>query len=225
MQGDVPRFQAPADARPDDVAWPPMSWPPMAHRELDGGAVVLRPYVDEDAAELFAALDDDRVWAHVAGRPGTPEALAVSMATRTAMDDPVGQFPWVARLRRPMAGLAAGSVVGTSSYLEVSPRDARLEIGFTTYSPTVWGTVVNPQTKLLLLGHAFDDLGAGRVQLKTDIRNVRSQQAIARLGATYEGVLRRYQRRADGTVRDTVLFSIIAEEWPTVRARLEARLA
>jgi RimJ/RimL family protein N-acetyltransferase len=106
----------------------------------------------------------------------------------------------------------------------VSPRDARLEIGFTMYSPAVWGTVVNPQTKLLLLGHAFDDLGAGRVQLKTDIRNVRSQQAIARLGATYEGVLRRYQRRADGTVRDTVLFSIIAEEWPSVRSRLEARL-
>jgi RimJ/RimL family protein N-acetyltransferase len=224
MQGDVPRFHAPADARPDDVAWPPMSWPPIAHRELGGGAVVLRPYVDEDAAELFAALDDDRVWAHVAGRPGTPEALAVGMATRTAMDDPVGRFPWVVRLRRPLAGLAAGSVVGTSSYLEVSPRDARLEIGFTMYSPAVWGTVVNPQTKLLLLGHAFDDLGAGRVQLKTDIRNVRSQQAIARLGATYEGVLRRYQRRADGTVRDTVLFSIIAEEWPSVRSRLEARL-
>jgi RimJ/RimL family protein N-acetyltransferase len=89
----------------------------------------------------------------------------------------------------------------------------------------VWGTVVNPQTKLLLLGHAFDDLGAGRVQLKTDIRNVRSQQAIARLGATYEGVLRRYQRRADGTVRDTVLFSVIAEQWPSVRERLQARLA
>ena len=224
MQGDVPRFHAPADARPDDVAWPPMSWPPIAHRELGGDAVVLRPYVDEDAAELFAALDDDRVWAHVAGRPGTPEALAVGMATRTAMDDPVGRFPWVVRLRRPLAGLAAGSVVGTSSYLEVSPRDARLEIGFTMYSPAVWGTVVNPQTKLLLLGHAFDDLGAGRVQLKTDIRNVRSQQAITRLGATYEGVLRRYQRRADGTVRDTVLFSIIAEEWPSVRSRLEARL-
>jgi hypothetical protein len=93
MQGDVPRFHAPADARPDDVAWPPMSWPPIAHRELGGGAVVLRPYVDEDAAELFAALDDDRVWAHVAGRPGTPEALAVGMATRTAMDDPLVGSP------------------------------------------------------------------------------------------------------------------------------------
>ncbi|HEU4581308.1 MAG TPA: GNAT family protein, partial [Polyangiaceae bacterium] len=72
---------------------------------------------------------------------------------------------------------------------------------------------------------AFERLGAGRVQLKTDVRNQRSQRAIARLGARYEGTLRRYQRRDDGTVRDTVLFSILAEEWPQVRAGLLARLA
>jgi RimJ/RimL family protein N-acetyltransferase len=102
--------------------------------------------------------------------------------------------------------------------------DARLEVGSTAYPPAVWGGVVNPEVKLLLLGHAFEDLGAGRVQLKTDVRNTRSQQAIARLGATYEGTLRRYQRRADGTVRDTVLFSITTEEWPRVRDGLRARL-
>ena len=73
---------------------------------------------------------------------------------------------------------------------------------------------MNPESKLLLLGLRVRQLGMGRVQLKTDIRNHRSQQAIARLGATYEGVLRRYQRRADGTVRDTVLFSVVAEDWP-----------
>jgi RimJ/RimL family protein N-acetyltransferase len=89
----------------------------------------------------------------------------------------------------------------------------------------VWGTAVNPETKLLLLEHAFEVLGAGRVQLKTDVRNVRSQQAIARLGARYEGTLRRYQRRSDGTVRDTVLFSVLAEEWPAVRDGLRERLA
>jgi N-acetyltransferase len=122
------------------------------------------------------------------------------------------------------AGLAAGSVVGTSSYLDTSASDARLEIGFTAYTPVVWAGVVNPETKLLLLGCAFDVLGAGRVQLKTDVRNARSQQAIARLGAQYEGVLRRYQRRSDDTVRDTMMFSVLAEEWPTVRAALIARL-
>ncbi len=90
--------------------------------------------------------------------------------------------------------------------------------------PDVWGGAVNPATKLLVLGLAFEQLGAGRVQLKTDVRNTRSQQAIARLGAGYEGVLRRYQRRSDGTVRDTVVFSVTAEDWPTVRRRLRARL-
>ena len=122
---------------------------------------------------------------------------------------------------RPLAGLAAGTVIGTSSYLDVSVIDARLEIGSTAYDRRVWGTAVNPEAKLLLLSHAFDVLGAGRVQLKTDVRNQRSQRAIARLGARYEATLRRYQRRSDDTVRDTVLFSILAEEWPAVRAGLE----
>ena len=86
----------------------------------------------------------------------------------------------------------------------MSVADARLEIGLTAYRPQVWASVVNPECKLLLLGLAFEALGAGRVQLKTDVRNERSQRAIARLGARHEGTLRRYQRRADGTVRDTV---------------------
>src|SRR6185312_3709601 len=135
-----------------------------------------------------------------------------------------GRLPWVVRLVATLAGLPAGTVVGSSTYLDVSVTDARLEIGSTAYTPAVWGSAVNPETKLLLLGHAFESLGAGRVQLKTDVRNHRSQQAIARLGARYEGTLRRYQRRADGTVRDTVLFSITAEEWPDVEAGLRARL-
>ncbi len=115
--------------------------------------------------------------------------------------------------------------MGTSSYLGVSVADARLEIGSTAYSPPVWASVVNPEVKLLLFEHAFEVLRVGRVQLKTDVRNVRSQQAIARLGARYEGTLRRYQRRADGSVRDTVMFSVTAEEWPAVRDGLLARLA
>jgi RimJ/RimL family protein N-acetyltransferase len=84
---------------------------------------------------------------------------------------------------------------------------------------------VNPECKLLLLGHAFDDCGFGRVKLQTDLLNLRSQAAIARLGATREGVLRRHMRRADGTFRDTVVFSILREEWPDVAAGLRARLA
>lgn len=148
----------------------------------------------------------------MAGRPSTPEEYAATLAQAPAS----GRWPWVVR--------RDGRVVGTTSYLDVSLPDARLEIGSTAYSPTVWATEVNPACKLLLMTWAFDH-GFGRVQLKTDIRNRRSQAAIAKLGATYEGVLRRYQRRQDGTVRDTVMYSVTAEEWPGVRERLRARLA
>ena len=99
-----------------------------------------------------------------------------------------------------------------------------MHLGWTAYGPRWWATAVNAECKLLLLGHAFDDCGFGRVKLQTDLRNDRSQAAIAELGATREGVLRRHMRRADGTFRDTVVFSILRDEWPAVRASLERRL-
>jgi RimJ/RimL family protein N-acetyltransferase len=135
------------------------------------------------------------------------------------------RFPWSVKLVRDYQGLQAGSVVGWSSYLELSTHDARVEIGSTAYAPGVWRSAVNTETKLLLLGHAFDDLGFGRVQLKTDIRNVRSQRGIEGIGAKREGVLRSYQRRLDRTLRDTTVYSITRDEWPEVRRRLLARLA
>ncbi len=216
---DLPRFQPRIDPRPDDSPWPAADWPPAQDVVLTGATVELRPTTVADAEELWAALNDDQVWAHIRGRPTSPDAWR----ERIEQVSSTGWWPWTLRLTRGLNGLRAGTVVGTSSYLEVAPVDARLEIGFTAYTPAIWATEVNPEAKLLLLGYAFDDLGMGRVQLKTDIRNVRSQQAIARLGARYEGVLRRYQRRADESVRDTVVFSITAKEWPDVRARLRAR--
>lgn len=177
-----------------------------------GDSVTLTQFVPDDAPELYAALNHDACWDHVAGRPSTVEEYAATLAAASG----IGRWPWVVR--------QGGAVVGTTSYLDVSVADARVEIGSTAYSPSVWGTEVNPECKLLLMTWAFDH-GFGRVQLKTDIRNRRSQAAIAKLGAAYEGVLRRYQRRSDGTVRDTVMFSVTAEEWPGVRERLRARLA
>ncbi len=188
---------------------------------LRGPTVELRATnPDTDAADLFAALDRDEVWTHVRGRPADPEELAAVLRFRAE----AGWFGWTVRLRVPLAGFPVGAVVGTTSFLEVSGPDARAEIGATSYTPSLWGSVVNPECKLLLLSYAFEELGFGRVQLKTDIRNLRSQRAIARLGASFEGVLRRYQRRADGTVRDTLLFSITAEDWPRVREGLIERL-
>jgi len=100
-----------------------------------------------------------------------------------------------------------------------------VHLGATLYGRRWWGTAVNPESKLLLLTHCFDDCGFGRVKIQTDARNVHSQAAIAKLGAQREGVLRRHMRREDGTFRDTVVYSILADEWPDVRAGLRARLA
>jgi len=120
--------------------------------------------------------------------------------------------------------LATGEPVGATGYLDIRPLHRGLEIGRTWIAKTHQGTQVNPESKYLLLGHAFEDLEAARVQFKTDLNNLHSQRAIEKLGAHREGVLRRYQARANGYVRDTVMYSIIAEEWPEMKARLEARL-
>jgi len=149
-----------------------MTWPPPPDVRLPGRLVEVAPAVTQrEAEELFRALDDDRVWQHLAGRPRRPQAVAERLEQRRA----AGGLPWIVRLRTGYAGLPAGTVVGTSTYLDVSVVDARLEIGGTAYTPGVWGTAVNPDTKLALLTHAFEVLGAGRVQLKTDVRNTRSQ--------------------------------------------------
>lgn len=117
-----------------------------------------------------------------------------------------------------------GAVVGTTTLGDFDVRREATHIGWTAYDPRVWGTVVNPESKLLLLQHAFD-AGFGRVKIQTDALNLRSRSAIAKLGATFEGIVRREQRRADGTWRDTAMFSIVIEEWPTLRTGLEERLA
>lgn len=196
-------------------------------RPLVGQTVRLDLMTLADAAGLFAALGDQRVYTGgftlgSAGRPGqesdmaewVDEAIAdharpAAYTVRLAVDGPLG---------------ASGTIVGTSSLGDVSVRDEKIHLGWTAYAPAVWSTAVNPECKLLLLSHAFDDCGFGRVKIQTDILNTRSQGAIARLGAVREGLLRRHQRRADGTFRDTVLFSIIVDEWPTVRAGLLRRL-
>ena len=132
--------------------------------------------------------------------------------------------------QRIQAGFAqieqvTGRVVGSTTYLDISRRDRRLEIGSTWIGKPWQRTGVNTEAKYLLLRHGFEDLGAVRVQLKTDKRNLQSQAAIERLGAVREGVLRKHMLVHDGVIRDTVMYSIIADEWPSVKQRLEAKLA
>jgi RimJ/RimL family protein N-acetyltransferase len=117
-----------------------------------------------------------------------------------------------------------GRLVGSTRFLDVSSTHRGVEIGWTWYAPSAWGTTVHPECKLLLLGHAFDTWGAVRVTLKTDQMNNRSQAAIRALGARYEGTLRHHRIRRNGSLRDTVVFSILADEWPATRALLRARL-
>ncbi|HLA65766.1 MAG TPA: GNAT family protein [Candidatus Saccharimonadales bacterium] len=120
---------------------------------------------------------------------------------------------------------ATGRAVGSTRFGDIAPEHGRVEIGWTWIAPSHQRTAVNTEAKLLQLTYAFDQLGATRVALKTDGRNLRSQAAIERLGGVREGALRRHMRMPDGFMRDTVYYSILDDEWPAVRARLEERLA
>ena len=139
---------------------------------------------------------------------------------------------WIADVMRKPASLTFAMVlagtrepVGVSGYLEIRPEHRGLEIGRTWIGKANQGSRVNPESKYLLFRHAFETLGALRVQLKTDLLNLHSQRAIEKLGAVREGVLRQYQIRSNGVVRNTVMYSVLAGEWPDLKARLEARLA
>jgi RimJ/RimL family protein N-acetyltransferase len=134
-----------------------------------------------------------------------------------------GRTAYAVRLNADGVLGAAGTLVGTSSLAEAHLVNESIHLGSTLYGRRWWGTQVNPEAKLLLLTHCFEECGYGRVKLQTDARNTRSQAAIAKLGAHREGVVRRDVRREDGTFRDSVVFSILGEEWPEVKAGLRAR--
>ena len=120
---------------------------------------------------------------------------------------------------------ATGQIVGSTRYGSISPEHHRVEIGWTWYAATYQRTAANSESKLLLLTHAFETLGAMRVEFKTDALNAKSRAAILRLGAVEEGTFRKHMRTATERVRDTVYFSILDTEWPAVKARLTAKLA
>jgi RimJ/RimL family protein N-acetyltransferase len=182
---------------------------------LTGAHVVLEPAADRHVADLCAAAQDDEVWTWFPyARPRTEEDVAAMLETERGVALPYAQVD-----------AASGRAVGVTTYRDVDERHRTLEVGGTWIGRPWWRTAINTEAKLLFLGHAFETLGANRVAIKTDIRNERSQAAIARLGAVREGVLRHQYVRRDGTLRDSVMYSIVPEEWPAVRAHLRARLA
>jgi RimJ/RimL family protein N-acetyltransferase len=182
---------------------------------LAGVHVRLEPAGEEHLADLVAAGADPIVWAHMPWpQPRDRAAMRDLLELERRVALPFAQVE-----------VATGRAVGITTYRDVDERNRTLEIGGTWLGRRWWRTAVNTESKLLFLGHAFDVLRANRVAIKTDIRNERSQAAIARLGAKREGVVRHQYIRPDGTLRDTVLYSIIPEEWPAVRAFLHERLA
>jgi RimJ/RimL family protein N-acetyltransferase len=187
---------------------------------LEGQHVRLEPLALSHAPDLLAALSQDTtIWQWMSIEP--PEDLAAMQAhVASALEGLAtgAAIPFVQIAR------AEGRAVGATRYLNISRSDLGLEIGWTWIGKRWQRTAINTEAKFLLLRHAFEDLGAARVQLKTDARNLQSQAAIARLGAVREGVLRKYQRTRNGFIRDTVMFSIVADEWPGVRGRLLEKL-
>ena len=182
---------------------------------LAHGDVQLEPLSLAHVDDLTVAGQDPEVWRWLSV-PAPASRKAMAELVETTLGD-AGRVPW--------AVLADGVAVGSTSYLDIDMAVGGLEVGWTWYDRERWATELNPTCKLLLLGHAFDHLGAQRVTLKTDALNARSRQAILRLGATYDGTLRHHRLRADGSVRDSAYFSILAGEWSAVRAGLVARLA
>ena len=186
---------------------------------LEGHGIRLEPLTQEHHDALAAAAADGQLWelwfTSVPEPGGTKEYIAAAL--KGQQDGHM--LPWAVR------DLAGGTIVGTTRYHDILAAIDRVEIGWTWYAASRQRTGVNTTCKLLLLAHAFDTLKCKVVGLRTDNFNFRSQKAIEGLGAKKDGILRHHAPRKDGTVRDSVMYSILAAEWPDVRRHLELRLA
>jgi len=183
---------------------------------LEGRVVRLEPLDERHRDDLLAAAaEDPAIWRYMSADLSAADAWPDYLAGALRPE----YVAWATVER------AADRAVGSTRFGDIAPEHGRVEIGWTWIAPSRQRSAVNTEAKLLQLTYAFDTLGAGRVALKTDLRNERSQRAIERLGAVREGVLRRHLRLPDGHVRDTVYYSILADEWPMVKARLEESLS
>lgn len=190
------------------------SFPPL---ELIGQHVTLRILSAEDRDEILKAGSGVN-WSWMFSALDSPEAVNEWVNERLLDFETGISATYVVRKN------SSGKVVGSTAFMDIRGKDKGLEIGMTWYSPSAQGTHVNPECKFLLLQYAFESWGALRVQLKTDNMNAQSQNALAKLGAHYEGELRNHIIRRDGTVRHTRMYSITREEWPRIKECLRERL-
>ncbi|MBD0669657.1 GNAT family N-acetyltransferase [Streptomyces sp. CBMA156] len=188
---------------------------------LTGHRIRLEPLERRHLADLWATVGSDpEVWRWTMF---LPPASAEEFGA--ILDGRVAETASGESVNFAAVDLATGRAVGVTGYHDYSAQDEFVEIGGTWYARSVWRTAVNTEAKLLLLTHAFEDLGMGRVFWKTDALNERSRTAIQRLGAQYEGTHRRHRLRPDGSWRDSAYFSMLADEWPAAKSRLTDRLS
>ncbi|MFB9164214.1 GNAT family N-acetyltransferase [Arthrobacter psychrochitiniphilus] len=191
---------------------------------LQGKYVTLEPLSLEHHEGLVAAASDGELWNLWYTSVPRPEAMSQEIQRRLALQEVGSMLPFTIRLNDPETG-EPGQVIGMTTYMNIDAGVPRLEIGSTWNAASVQGSGTNPDAKRLLLGHAFESLGCVAVEFRTHWMNMQSRGAIARLGAKQDGVLRAHIRMADGSLRDTAVFSILAAEWPQVRNGLDYRLA
>ena len=191
---------------------------------LTGQHVVLEPLSHAHHDGLVEAARDGELWKLWYTSVPAPENMAAEIDRRLGLQQAGSMLPFTTRLLDPATG-GPGRVIGMTTYMNIDAATPRVEIGSTWNAASTHGSGSNPDSKLLLLRHAFETLGCPAVEFRTHWLNHQSREAIARLGAKQDGVLRSHSRTVDGLLRDTVVFSILEHEWPMVRAGLEFRLA
>lgn len=185
---------------------------------LEGRGIRLEPLREEHADALSKAASDGRLWELWFTAVPAPDKTRDYIADALKGQREGHMLPWIVR------DAASGAVIGSTRYHDIMPVVDRVEIGYTWYAQSRWRTNVNTTCKLLLFTHAFENLGCKVVGLRTDNFNFRSQRAIEGLGAKKDGVIRHHAVRRDGTVRDSVMYSVLLAEWPDVKRHLELRL-
>jgi len=191
---------------------------------LRGKYVTLEPLSMDHHDGLAAAASDGELWNLWYTSVPRPEGMRAEIQRRLAAQDAGTELTFTTRKNDPVTG-EPGQIIGLTSYYAIDLSVPRLAIGATWNAASSQGSGTNPDSKRLLLSHAFDALGCEAVEFHTHWMNSQSREAIARLGAKQDGVLRAHRRLPDGSLRDTVVFSIIASEWPQVRSGLDFRLA
>jgi RimJ/RimL family protein N-acetyltransferase len=185
---------------------------------LSGKHATLEPLSQDHCSDLIEAARDGELWKLWYTSVPSPEGMAAEIERRIALQQAGSMLPWAVRWR------ATGKVVGMTTYMNIDAKYRHVEIGSTWYAQSAQRTALNTECKLMLLTHAFESLACIAVEFRTAFFNYRSRRAIERLGAKQDGILRSQRLYPDGSLRDTVVFSIIAAEWPAVKRHLRSRL-